>query len=106
MPRLTLHDYDVNDPLGIYRALDALPEQHRDAFFDDWVAVTEQSDFEVSRISSLMLKLTRERIRRDGAEDPLSVAWQTVSRSLIRYLAATGALQAPNSAGWLPTRAH
>ncbi len=106
MPRLMPRDYDVNDPLGIHRALDALPEQQWDAFFDDWVAVTEQGGFEVSRISSLVLKLTRERIRRDGAEDPLSVAWQTVSRSLIRYLAATGALPAPNSAGWLPPRAH
>jgi hypothetical protein len=94
----------VNDPLGVHRALDLLPEHRWDEFFDDWVAVTEQGGFEVGRISSLVLKLTRERITRDGAEDPLGVAWQTVSRNLIRYLAATGALPMPSSAGWLPTR--
>jgi hypothetical protein len=102
--RSTARGYDVNDPLGIHGALDALPEDRWDEFFDDWVAVTERGNFEVGRISSLALHLTRDRISRDGAEDALSIAWQAVSRSMIRYLAATGALTMPSPVGWLGTR--
>jgi hypothetical protein len=99
-----MHDYDVNDPFGIHGALGALPEERWEEFFDDWVAVTERGDFEVTRICALVLELTRERISRAGTEDLLNVAWQTVSRSLIRYLAATGALPTPSPGGWLATQ--
>ena len=94
-------DYDLNDPLGIHAALDALPEERWDEFFDDWVALTEKGDFEVARVSSLALELARERIRRNGSQDSLSVAWQIVSRSLIRYLSATTTPPLPSPGEWI-----
>jgi hypothetical protein len=96
-----MYDYDLNDPLGIHAALDALPEERWDEFFDDWLVITERAEFDVAKVTPIVLRLARERADQHGTGDALVVAWRSVSRSLLRYLAATRALPMPSPVGWI-----
>ncbi len=78
---------DLDDILGVRRALDALPEDLRDDFVEEWYELTQSSDYEVAAIHAAVTREMRRRTLRDGYESPMTAAWRHIGEAMTRYLA-------------------
>jgi hypothetical protein len=73
--------YDPDDMFGVRRALAVLPTEAHDRFFDRWVVLTEDADYDVRRIHAAV------RVERAApASDGLGPAWVTVDDAITAYL--------------------
>ena len=75
--------YDADDIFGVRRAMGALTESRREAFFEEWTSLTEECGFDVPCI----LEAVRCRVgTSDERITELDHAWATVDRAMTGYL--------------------
>jgi hypothetical protein len=78
--------YDPNDFFGVRRALAALPEGRRDEFFERWIELTEECNFEVPRIL-VGVRCVAVADRGTAGREDLGRAWVTIGNAIAGYLA-------------------
>jgi hypothetical protein len=75
--------YDPDDIFGVRRALGALTEPEREAFFEEWASLTEECRFDVPSIHGVVRAMVEAA---DGRIAALDGAWATVDRAITGYL--------------------